>query len=311
MRHDKDILWKGLLEWVFDDLLRFVFPNADKLFNMEKGFGFLDKELAELYPEPEKKADTRVVDKLVKVFRKDGTEEWVLIHIEVQGETKSEDRPLFSERMFRYFYRCLDKYRRPIAAIALFTGRDARQMPGNYEYAFLDTRLHYQYNTLCILDYADKELEASDNPFAWVVLAAKKALLQGKDLDNKLLKGKLFIFRKLYERGIFEKQKLQAILIFLNNYVRFENPEYNRNFNHEIDKITGKNNTMDIFEQVAQWKWEDGKEEGLQQGLEQGLEKAVKVLLANTEFSVEKIASEVGVPVSFVETIKQKLLAKP
>ena len=82
MRHDKDILWKGLLEWVFDDLLRFVFPEADKVFDMQKGFGFLDKELAELYPEPEKESDTRVVDKLVKVFRKDGGEEWVLIHIE-------------------------------------------------------------------------------------------------------------------------------------------------------------------------------------------------------------------------------------
>jgi hypothetical protein len=302
MRHDKDILWKGLLEWVFDDLLRFVFPEADKVFDMQKGFGFLDKELAELYPEPEKESDTRVVDKLVKVFRKDGGEEWVLIHIEAQGETKREDRPFFSERMFRYFYRCLDRYRRPIAAIALFTGSDARRMPGSYKYAFLDTRLHYEYSTVCVLDYSDKELGESDNPFAWVVLAAKKALLQGKDLDNKLLKGKLFIFRKLYEGGIFEKQKLRAILTFLDNYVQFENPEYNRKFRYEIDKITDKKNTMDIFEQVAEWRFQDG--------LEQGDEKAVKVLLANTEFSVEKIASLVDVPISFVEKIKKELQTK-
>jgi hypothetical protein len=310
MRHDKDILWKGLLEWVFDDLLRFVFPGADKVFDMQKGFGFLDKELAELYPEPEKESNTRVVDKLVKVFRKGGGEEWVLIHVEAQGETKNEDRPFFSERMFRYFYRCLDKYRRPIAAIALFTGPDARRMPGAYKYAFLGTRLHYEYSTVRILDYSDKELGESDNPFAWVVLAAKKALLQGKDLDNKLLKGKLFIFRKLYEGGVFEKQKLQAILTFLENYVRFEDPEYNRKFRNEIDKITDKKNSMDIFEQVAEWRWEDGKEEGLKQGLEKGLEKAVKVLLANTEFSAEKIASEVGVSVSFVERVKKELQTK-
>ena len=273
---------------------------------MEKGFGFLDKELAELYPEPEKESDTRVVDKLVKVFRKDGVEEWVLVHVEAQGETKSEDRPLFAERMFRYFYRCLDKYRRPIAAIALFTGPDARRMPDSYQYTFLNTRLRYEYNTLCILDYSDKELEDSGNPFAWVVLAAKKALLQGKNLDNKLLQGKLFIFRKLYERGVFEKEKLQAVLTFLDNYVRFEDPEYNRKFRAEIDKITDKKDTMDIFEQVAEWRWEDGVEEGLKQGLE----KAAKVLLANTEFSVEKIASEVGVSVSFVENVKNKLEPK-
>jgi hypothetical protein len=126
--------------------------------------------------------------------------------------------------------------------------------------------------------------------------------LRGKDLDNTLLKGKLFIFRQLYEGGIFEKRKLQAILTFLDNYVRFENPEYNRKFSNEIDKITHQKNTMDIFEQVAEWRPEEAREEGL--------EKAVKVLLANTEFSVEKIASEVGVSVSFVERIKNKLQEK-
>jgi phage portal protein BeeE len=64
---------------------------------------------------------------------------------------------------------------------------------------------------------------------------------------------------------------------------------------------------MDIFEQVAEWR----REEGIEEGLKKGLEKAVEVLLANTEFSAEKIASEVGVPVSFVENIKNKLQAKP
>src|SRR5579871_1751395 len=161
MRHNKDILWKGLLEWVFDDMLRFLFADADKIFNLQRPFGFLDKELAELYPEPEKRADIRFVDKLVKVFRKDGEEEWVLIHIEVQDATKAADREDFPERMFRYFYRCLDRYRKPVAAIAIFTGADGKRMPGCYEYAFMNTRLRYQYNTICILDYSNHELEES------------------------------------------------------------------------------------------------------------------------------------------------------
>jgi len=218
MHHNKDILWKGLLEWVFDDLLRFIFPNADDVFDMNKGFSFLDKELAEMYPEPEKESDVRVVDKLVKVFRKDGVEEWVLVHLEVQAKTDAKDRPLFPERMFRYFIRCFDRYRRPVTAIAIFTGPDARRMPGSYYYSFMNTRVAYQYNTLCILDYTNKDLEESKNPFAWVVLAAKKALLKGKHVDSKLLIGKLFIFRKLYADGVFEKPKLQAILTFLDNY---------------------------------------------------------------------------------------------
>ena len=310
MRHNKDILWKGLLEIVFDDLLRFVFPNADQVFDLQREFAFLDKELAEMYPEPEKESDVRVVDKLVKVFRKDGEEEWLLVHIEIQDKTKARDRPHFPERMFRYFYRCFDRYRKPVAAIAIYTGPDGRRLPDCYEYQFMQTSLKYQYNTLCILDYPDEELGRSDNPFAWVVLAAKKALLKGKDLDNKLLAGKLFIFRKLYEGGLMGKTKMQAILMFLDNYVRFEKTETNRIFRNEIDKITGKINTMDIFEQVAEMKRQEGLEEGRQEGLEEGLERSVRALLAKTEFSVEKIASLIGVPVTFVSKLAKEVRSK-
>jgi hypothetical protein len=37
---------------VFPDLLRFIYPDADDEYNMERGFEFLDKELAELNPQP-------------------------------------------------------------------------------------------------------------------------------------------------------------------------------------------------------------------------------------------------------------------
>jgi len=68
------ILWKGMLERVFDDFLRFVFPNADRRFDMKKGFTFLDKELAELYPHPEESSETKFVDKLVQVYTRSGKE---------------------------------------------------------------------------------------------------------------------------------------------------------------------------------------------------------------------------------------------
>ena len=233
-----------------------------------------------------------------------------MVHIEVQGQTKRNDRCLFGERMFRYFYRCYDKYRKPIAAIAIFCGPDGKKLPGKFEYEFLNTRLEYQYNRLCILDYSDKELAESRNPFAWVVLAAKNALLKGKHLDERLLQGKLFVFRKLYENGVFEKQKLQAILTFLKNYVRFEDSDLIHIFNKEVDKITGKENTMDIFEQVAEMRWEEGKEEGLKEGRAAEKERSVRLFLASTDFSVEKIAELHKVRVSYVKKLSKEVRGK-
>ena len=54
MKHRKsDILWKVILEEVLADLLRFIYSDADQVYDMDRGFEFLDKELAELSPQPE------------------------------------------------------------------------------------------------------------------------------------------------------------------------------------------------------------------------------------------------------------------
>jgi hypothetical protein len=162
----------------------------------------------------------------------------------------------------------------------------------------MNTRLQYDYNTICILDYSDEELGKSENPFAWVVQAAKNALLRGKGIDKKLLEGKLFIFRKLYENGIFHRRKIQAVFTFLNNYIRFESQETYRIFNKEINKITEKDNTMDIFEAAAMIQ------------VEEKAWAVVKNLLKETSFSNEKIASLAEVTVEFVQEVKKSLRKK-
>jgi hypothetical protein len=53
MRRKDDILWKVVIEEVFDDLLRFVHSDADQVYDLERGFEFLEKELAEMDPEPD------------------------------------------------------------------------------------------------------------------------------------------------------------------------------------------------------------------------------------------------------------------
>jgi len=295
MSRKNDILWKGIMEGIFDDLLRFIFPDADHLVDIKKGFGFLDKELSEMYPEPKKAAETKFVDKLVKVYRPDGGEEWFLVHIEVQGYPDKT----FAERMFRYYSRIYDRYQAPVTALAIFTGQNGKTMPNCYTYNFLGTSLVYKYNTCCITDYTDEDLMASNNPFALVVLAAKTALLMGKKPEVELMERKLLIARLLHGKGIFSKKKIADVLTFLNNYIVFEDPQINRNFRQQLDLITGKTNTMGIIEQVAEMRVEEAREEER--------EEFAKSLLTETEFSAEKIASLAKVPLSVVEKIKERL----
>jgi hypothetical protein len=308
-KHRKsDILWKVIMEEVFEDLLRFIFPDADQAYNLERGFEFLDKELAELYPEPDKPSNTRFADKLVKVFTREGKEEWVLCHVEIQGETKKKERPLFAERMFRYFYRIWDSHnQKPVSAIAIFTGPDGKKMPRRFTYEYRKTQLQFEFPSISILDYSNEELEKSDNPFAMVVLAAKTSLLEGKIPEQELLERKILVASKLLKKG-FAQRKIRAIFVFLENYVLFEKPEMNRIFTNRIQP-QDKNNIMGIDEYLKMVGKEEGLEEGLEQGRKQERENSsrlfVENLLSSTDFPGEKIASLANVTIEFVNEIKR------
>ncbi len=149
-----DILWKAALEDLFDDFLRFFFADADSLFDMVKGFEYLDKELEQLFPPDADQYAPRYVDKLVKVFTAKGSEEWILVHVEVQAYADKD----FAKRMFQYYYRILDQYNRPITAFAIFADTNKAFHPKFYKREFLGTSLTYAYNTYKIIEQSDEEL---------------------------------------------------------------------------------------------------------------------------------------------------------
>ena len=303
---DYDILWKGMLEDVFADVVRFIFPSADEELDLEHGITFLDKELAELYPEPGKQIDSRVVDKLVRVSRRDGNEQWLLLHLEVQGWND----PKFAERMFRYYYRILDKFKKPAAAVAIFTGKDGQRMPDRFEARFLGTKVIYRYNTIYTQDYADEELMKSDNFFAMVLLVAKleivKRIRDPAEFDEALLEQKTLLFKYFEEKRRIDENKVNVIQTFLHNYMSFKNPEINDIFMERIDQISGKTNTMGLLEQLAEIKAEKARE----QQKANDDHRVVANLISKTEFSSSMIASIADVSVEFVEAIRKELQSK-
>ncbi|MGH2644504.1 MAG: hypothetical protein ACRDE2_11185, partial [Chitinophagaceae bacterium] len=242
-----DTLWKGILESLFDDFLRFFFPNADEIFDTKKGSIFLDKELEQLFPGNESMQSPKFVDKLIKVFTKEGSEEWVLVHVEIQGY---EDKD-FARRMFTYFYRILDKFNRPVTAIAIFTDSRKNYRPQVYEYSFLGTEATFHFNFYKIIEQDEVELGKSKNPFAIVILTVLLAIRSGKLSDDDLFTLKRSIVRDLFKQK-FSKKKISDLLIFLQLYVPFANPEYNTKFDKVIDTITENTETMGIREMVLE-----------------------------------------------------------
>ncbi|WP_184548464.1 hypothetical protein [Mucilaginibacter sp. FT3.2] len=314
MKRNDDILWKAALEDLFDDFLRFFYADADKLFDFEKGFQYLDKELDQLFPPDAGNYAPRYVDKLIKVFTKGGDEEWVLIHVEVHGYTDHD----FAKRMFQYYYRILDQYDKPITAFAIFADTGKNFGPQFYERAFLGTKVYYSYNTFKIIDQDDAELEASNNPFAMAVLSAKLALSRNLVNDQQLFDLAYDLAKRLLSKKM-PKDKIRKVMSFLRYYLRFENPEMFTKFEQEVAILTERSITMGIEEFLLDRAEKQGIEKGIERGIEKGIEKGreegreeelIKVvtnLIVQLGLANEQIAAIAEVPVSFVKTIRDGL----
>lgn len=303
LRKKNDILLKSAFEEAFPDLLRFYFADADKIFDMKKEPVFLDKELSELFPELEKQGGNRFVDMLAKVFLEDGKEEWVLVHIEIQG---SNDKS-FAERMFQYWYRIYDRYRTEITALAVFTGEKNQSRPDRFEKSFLGTEIIYRYNVYHIFEDSEDGLLAMDNPFALIVIAAQKAMLAGRITETELNQQRLMVAKALIKSEKYNHERISRFLYFLKQFVHIDDPKINRSFDKQIDILTGKQNTMGIIETIKKIQLEEAFEKGIEKGIEKKNREFIFNLLHARKFTISEIANLANVSDSFVRKLKKEL----
>jgi len=184
------------LEEYLEDFFALFFPRAHAEIDWARGGAFLDKELQQVVRDAD--LGRRMTDKLVQVWRRDGVDAWVLAHIEVQ----SQEEAIFAHRMFVYYYRLLDRYARQVASFAVLGDERPGWRPAHYETALWGCELRFTYPMVKLRDYRARraELEASDNPFATVVLAH----LAARDTRRSAVRRrevKLALTRRLYERG--------------------------------------------------------------------------------------------------------------
>jgi hypothetical protein len=192
-----DSPWKEALDSYFERCLAFFFPQAHADIDWARGYEMLDKELQQVVREAEH--GRRVVDKLVKVWLKDGAERWLLIHVEVQTWREGD----FPKRMYVYNYRIFDKYGREVISLAILADDDPNWRPSHWGYNRWGFRTEIQFPTVKLLDYAPhwQALEADPNPFAVVVLAHLKTLeTRHQPADRHTWKVRLV--KGLYERGM-------------------------------------------------------------------------------------------------------------
>jgi hypothetical protein len=204
-----DILWKGIIRNLFIDFLAYFFSDAIHLIDFAKGFESLDKELSQISPDSDQ--NSRYVDLLVKLFFRDGTENWVLVHVEVQGYVDKD----FPRRMFVYHYRIRDLFDKPVTSLAFLTDETENFHPKSYEKEFLGTRIFYGFNTWKLAEKTQEAFDDKSNIFSIVMETAWYGLSKNRKDDEKLFHQTRQLIRRLLEGG-FPKTKIRKVYSLSN-----------------------------------------------------------------------------------------------
>jgi hypothetical protein len=289
-RKQNDELLKGAFEEWFTEFLRFLYPQADNLFDFARGLTFMDKELYAIIPERERTKGKRVADLLAKVYLNDGTEKWILLHTGIEGGSQHD----FAFRIFQYHYRLLDRYHVPVETIAVFTGDKNQHRPSEYCYQGIDTSIRFCYRAYHIFDHEEAELLGIDNPFALIVLACQKSLLEGKIPDKELGEDRLTIAKTLLQRN-YDHDRIISFLVFLKNFIYIDDQEINRIFDEQVEKLTGGTIGMGVIDVIKRQERLEGKTQ------------TIRNLILKHGWSDKQIADVAEVPVSFVKKIRASL----
>ncbi|MBK1633604.1 cytosolic protein [Thiohalocapsa halophila] len=276
---DYDNPWKTMLAHAFPELMAFYFPDAHARIDWTREHSFLDTELRQVVRDAE--LGKRDADALVRVTRQDGAEQWVYIHIEVQGQRDAD----FAKRMFTYNYRLYDRYDQPIASLAILADLSPDWKPRGFDLQQLGCTHRFRFPVVKLLDFTDRlhQLERDRNPFA-LVTAAHLYTARTRHDPNARYRFKRRLVQLLYRHG-WTRQRVLDLFAVLDWMMRLpENLE--QQLWQDIQALEGAQAMRYItsVERIGRRiGWKDGqlagKQEGKQEGKREGKQEGQAALL--------------------------------
>ena len=260
---DLDSPWKEVVEHAFPEFIDFYFPNINRQIDWAYGYTFLDKELQKIARDGE--LGRRYVDKLVRVTTLAGEEDWLCVHIEVQGEVD----PGFERRMFVYNYRIFDTYDRPVASLAVLADDDPTWRPDRFEYERLGCRHSLHFPVAKLVDYIADEgsLLANPSPFA-LITAAHLYTRRTRKSPARRFDAKRRLVRLLYQRN-WSRQRIIDLFRVLDWMLKLPD-SLERQLWQDIENIEGERNVTYVSS-IERFAIERGMKKGIEKGIEKGI----------------------------------------
>ena len=267
---DMDTAWKEMIERWFPAFFEFYFPDVYQEIDWARKFEFLDKELN--YAVRVAGRGRRSVDKLARVYLKDGKDVWVLAHVEAQ----SQKEETFAERMFGCNVLLFLRHKRPVASFAILGDPVLDWRPDSFGYSQWGSGAGSYFRTKKLLDYTAHEegLARNLNPFAIITLAHLKTLSTQRN-DESRFEWKIRILDYLIEQDRPEDQltDLARCLDLMMTVPKPMQDEFDRIFRRRVEERKMPTRfLMNIERKAIREGKKEGKREGKKEGVKEGQE---------------------------------------
>ncbi|MBB5354198.1 putative transposase/invertase (TIGR01784 family) [Anoxybacillus mongoliensis] len=267
MSIDHDRLFKELIQTFFEEFIVLFFPTMHEHIDF-RHVSFLSEELFTDVVAGEKYR----VDLLVETKLK-GEDSLIIVHIENQSYVQ----PSFPERMFIYFSRLFEKYRKHIVPIAVFSYDTIRDERSTFTIQFpFGNVLDFHFFTVELRKQNWRNYIRQDNPIA-AALISKMGYTESERVELKKQ------FLRMLVRMELDEAKQRLLFGFFETYVKLSDEE-ERRLRSEVNEMETKEKER-VLELIISYE-----QKALEKGREEGMKRLVQTM-ARKGMSVKDIAN--------------------
>jgi len=266
---DHDRLFKELLETFFAEFMKLFFPEASRAIDFSH-IKFMQQEIFTDVTAGERHEVDIIVETRLK--EEPGL---IMVHVEPQAYVQKD----FNQRMFVYFSRLYEKYRRKIVPIAVFSYDQSRDEPDSFELGFpFLTVLSFNFYKLELRKLHWREYIYSDNPVA-AALLSKMGFKPEEKVRVKLE------FMRMLTRMKLDPARMELLGGFFETYLKLTRTEEEQLY-RELDRIDSKE--ADAIMQITK----KGRTEGQAQLVLRQLKKLFGEVPADVEEKIKAMRAE-------------------
>jgi hypothetical protein len=264
-RFDYDNLWKTVLHRYFWEALELFLPDLYEAADKSREPEFLEQELQKITLDLE--GGLNRTDLLVKIALKNGAEEIVLCHMEIQGEGGEN----LATRMYRYKQMIFLRYAREPVGIAILTASRPKNEKTFYCSEQFGVKVLYRYVNGSVMDMDDASLLSGKKCVGLLLYAQKCARKSGEDegLKFRYLKE----ISTLWARHGWSAEDKRILLLAVNYLLNLKDEDYSRQIVTHVktlvESLKEEEKVMytSVFERVYK---EEGRIEGRMEGRVEG-----------------------------------------